>query len=152
MTSKVTRIIYLTECLVNGGKFLKTVYFIQTHNYWQNWLFFLGWVFTFLAVFEPSYKGEDDFFDHNDGYYTICIWTESIILFCFLLELFMDLFHRRNNPHLSFTDKYINNFKVFSKIILISLFSIDFIVFHASLPHVVYRFSRLFRPCNVILL
>ena len=101
----------------------------------------------FLAIFEPPNSEHETFFDENPDNFIVCLVVEIFILLCYLAEFGMEVYHRRYDNTKKFTEKYIKNLKVLSKIVLMFLFTLDFIIFYASLPVITFRFSRPFRPC-----
>lgn len=60
----------------------------------------------------------------------------------------MSYYHRRNDVNRTFTEKYIKNFKFLSKVCITTVLLIDLIVFYTTLPEVIFRVSRLIRPCK----
>lgn len=134
-------------CLVTDSKFLKWVYYIQTNLNSQTFLYLLTWVFLGLTYLEPPNSKDSSFFDENPSYYNILLGIETPIVFLFLLEMGMELYHVAHDPR-SLKQKYVENKKIVFKFILNMLFLIDYLFFYISDVHITLRFSRPVRPCK----
>lgn len=132
----------------SDSKLLRICYFIQTHKYWQTFLYLLTWAFLGITFFEPSCSGINDFFKNNNDNFIIMVCIESAVIFAYLLELFMEIFHRYHDPK-SFKNKFLKNKALIAKIFFDLLFLLDMISFYAALPRTIFRFSRPLRPCNL---
>ncbi len=133
---------------MSKSKFLKFCYYVQTQPITQNFLAVLSWVFLALAVVEPPHKDSEEYFEHNPNNLAILVVLESFILFCFLIEMLMEIRHRAYYPHKRFWDKFIRNRKMLCKMIVVTCYLIDMILFYTHLPHLSFRFSRFLRPCK----
>lgn len=134
--------------IVNNNKFLVWCYKVQTNPKWQDFLYWMSWIFMALIILEPNHSGKDNYYDTRDTEYHFLVGFESTILVLFAGELFMDIFHRTSDNVKTFWYKYIRNFKVLIKTIVFFLFFIDALIFYSSLPNVTFRFSRILRPCK----
>jgi hypothetical protein len=127
---------------------LKFCYYLQTNPNWQTFLYLLTWLYLSLILLEPNYSGQEDFYNENPEYKTAAFFIELSILIIYLLDLAMDLFHRKSDTTRSFQDRYLKNFKLMSKLVIITLCVIDYTIFYSLLPTVIFRFSKPLRPCN----
>jgi hypothetical protein len=97
---------------------------------------------------EPIYSGQENFYDDNPEYQVASFSIELSLLIIFLMDLVMELYHRKFDLTRSFQDKYLKNLKLVSKFVIIIICLIDFITFYCMLPRVIFRFSKPLRPCN----
>lgn len=102
-----------------------------------------------LIILEPNHSGKDNYYDTRNSDFKALVSLETIILFMYASELFMDVYHRSSDDLKSFWRKYIRNFKTLIKAILFVLFFTDAVIFYANIPQIVFRFSRIFRPRNL---
>lgn len=129
------------------SKFLKAVYFLQTNYIWQCFLHLVSWVYMAVGFFEPPHANAKGYFQDNPDYWIIILVIEAPVLLFFLIELFMEIYHRANDKR-PFKTSSLKNKKVLCKIILDVLFLVDFIIFFSNLPNPSFRFSRALRPCT----
>ena len=115
---------------------------------WQQLLYVMSWILLFVGFIEPPHSSHKGYYDENPGFYEAGLAIELFILVFYCAELFMSTYHRRNDKNRSFKEKYIKNSKYLFKLIFTSILIIDMSVYHALLPQVTFRISRLIRPCK----
>lgn len=127
-------------------KSLKFCYFLQTNPSWQTFLYFVSWVFMFLAFIEPANSRDEEFFKQNNSLFAPLVALESLILCLFFFECGMEVYHRSFDKIRDFKSRFISNHKLLIKIIANFIFLIDFITFYSDPLSVTFRHGRIFRP------
>ena len=100
-----------------------------------------------LALFEPTWSGDDKFYDENPTNKYITLGTEAVIILIYLFELFIDIYQRKFDVTRTFKTNYLTNKKMVSKVIIDLILVIDYIVLIVDYG-VHFRISRVLRPCK----
>jgi hypothetical protein len=107
-------------------------------------------MYLIMSFWEPAYQGQKGYYEENKGTVAILLGLEISVFLIFSFELAMDIYHRKFDRNRSFKDKYLLNMKMVAKVFLWIFFFSDSIAYYSSLPVIIFRFSRPFRPGKTI--
>ena len=79
----------------------------------------------------------------------VTLWVlvaECFIILMLWTDLLMQIFHLRTDVSRTWVERYIKDIKIPLKLIIRIWYTVDFLVFHASFPALIVRFSTIARP------
>lgn len=123
---------------------MKAIYFWQTSNAWQTFLFILGLIIPLLSFLEPT--------NHYDTSYTSnseLLDVEVIFLIIIGIDIIFEYYHLYFDKDKSLYESYVLNLVLSTRTIIFLILLLDCIVFHSTFPELTFRFSRFVRPCNI---
>lgn len=122
------------------SKFFRFCYLVQTSDYWNNALFLLSMVYMYLIVAEPNNR-----MDLSVPMDLTAAGLDNGILALLILDAFFEIVHK-NSWKASLSKKY--PFRFWAKIVVVSLFIIDNIVFYTLFTTYPIRPFRILRACT----
>lgn len=139
-------VLLMIKIIATCPKSIKFIYFLQTSAQWDMLLYVLTWVYLFMTIAEPSYKGQISYFESRYKYKNACMGLEITIVTFYWLNFLLAVFHRMHNKSKSFKKRFLTNKKMISKLVVNCLFLADMIHFYINFSELPFRFSRIFRP------
>ena len=100
----------------------------------------------FLAFFEPSFSQDLNYPELYSTYHDLLMPIELTIILFFIIDTFMQIYHKSNDKSKSLKKKLLCNPKLMSKIIVNSFFLSDIVYFYIQYPDLLLRYSRFLRP------
>ena len=106
-----------------------------------------------LTFFEPSYTNDVNYYqDWRYGSLVGVQVFEGIILVTFWIDIMCTFLHQFHDDSITLKQKFLKNKKLFANAVITTLYTADALNFYIRLPTtVVFRFSRPFRPSNILL-
>lgn len=126
---------------------MKFAFFVQTHPNWSALLFILSWVYLALAIFEPSCANDALYVTSwKYKYRTACIAIEGTIIFFYIIDFILAVYHRSHKKYKRPIKKISKNKMLIFKAICLGVFIADYVRTNVIFPIIPVRFSRFFRP------
>ena len=131
---------------MNSRKFLKLLYFINTHPIWNSFMSLISWIYIFLAFFEPMNIVELNIITTKRN--SELLTVEVVVLFFLIIDNLMDMAQRKvfSMTNSKYLISLFRNKKILLKTSINCLFLIDFLHYQISFPESSFRFSRVIRP------
>jgi hypothetical protein len=129
-----------TNSNTDTSKFFHFCYIIQTRPLWSDLLFVLSFVYMYLIVAEPNNR-----LDLSVPLNSAVVGLDNAILLLMILDAFFEIIHK-NSWRASKSKKY--PFRFGAKIVFISLFVIDNLVFYTKFSTYPIRPFRILRSCK----
>ena len=112
---------------VEDNKLLTFCYNLKTKPAWNDFLFIISWIYMGLAIFEPTYSGDDSYYEEHPSAKYATLVIEAVIILIYLFELFIDIYQRKFDTSRTFKTNYITNKKMVSKVLIDLVLVVDYI-------------------------
>ena len=127
---------------------LKSLYFIRSHKFVQDFISIICWLYLYLTFWEPSHQFDTSISKNSSRFLTLML-VEAFIIMMFTVDyLFKVIFRYQSGKRTRFRAAFCEASFITNTICILA-FIIDATVFFAVYPTPYFRFSRLFRPIKL---